>query len=51
MINLPMSAFAKNQIWLELIQLAAELLTRTQLLAWHELPARTRDPNACGSTR
>ena len=39
--NLPLQAFDKNQIWLELAQLAAELLTWTQLLAWHDQPART----------
>jgi Transposase DDE domain group 1 len=44
MINLPLQAFAKNQIWLELVQLAAELLTWTQLLAWHDQPARTCEP-------
>lgn len=44
MTNLPLQAFAKNQIWLELIQLAAELLTWTQLLAWHDQPARTWEP-------
>ena len=27
MTNLPLQAFAKNEIWLELVQLAAELLT------------------------
>ena len=42
--NLPLQAFAKNQIWLELVQLAAELLTWTQLLAWHDQPARTWEP-------
>ena len=50
--NLPLQAFAKNQIWLELVQLAAELLAWTQLLAWHDQPARTwGNPNAygCGS--
>ena len=36
--NLPLQAFAKNEIWLELVQLAAELLTWTQLLAWPEHP-------------
>ncbi|MGO9925591.1 MAG: IS1380 family transposase [Mycobacterium sp.] len=41
MTNLPLQAFTKNQIWLELVQLAAELLTWTQLLAWHDQPART----------
>ncbi len=48
MTNLPLQAFAKNQIWLELVQLAAELLTWTQLLAWHQQPARNGNPNACG---
>ena len=38
--NLPLQAFDKNQIWLELAQLASELLTWTQLLAWHDHPAR-----------
>jgi hypothetical protein len=42
--NLPLQAFAKNQIWLELAQLAAELLTWTQLLAWHDQAARTWEP-------
>ena len=42
--NLPLHAFAKNQLWLELVQLAAELLTWTQLLAWHQHPARTWEP-------
>jgi len=44
MTNLPLQAFAKNQIWLELVQLATELLTWTQLLAWHDQPARTWEP-------
>lgn len=44
MTNLPLQAFAKNQIWLELVQLAAELLTWTQLLAWPEQPARSWEP-------
>lgn len=44
MTNLPLQAFAKNQIWLELVQLAAELLTWTQLLAWHGNAARTWEP-------
>jgi hypothetical protein len=39
--NLPLQALAKNQIWLELVQLAAELLTRTQLLACSDTPTRT----------
>ncbi len=42
--NLPLQAFAKNQIWLELAQLAAELLTWTQLLAWPDQAARTWEP-------
>ena len=42
--NLPLQAFAKNQIWLELAQLAAELLTWTPLLAWPDQPARTWEP-------
>jgi hypothetical protein len=42
--NLPLQAFDKNQLWLELAQLAAELLTWTQLLAWHSQPARTWEP-------
>jgi len=42
--NLPLQAFAKNQIWLEPAQLAAELLTWTQLLAWPDQAARTWEP-------
>ena len=42
--NLPLQEFAKNQIWLELVHLAAELLTWTQLLAWPDQPARTWEP-------
>ncbi len=42
--NLPLQPFDKNQIWLELAQLAAELLTWTQLLAWADLPARVWEP-------
>jgi hypothetical protein len=42
--NLPLHAFDKNQIWLELAQLAAELLAWTQLLAWHDQPARVWEP-------
>jgi Transposase DDE domain group 1 len=44
MTNLPLQAFAKNQIWLELVQLAAELLTWTQLLAWPDQSAQTWEP-------
>jgi hypothetical protein len=42
--NLPLQAFDKNQIWLELAQLAYELLTWTQLLAWPEQSARAWEP-------
>jgi hypothetical protein len=42
--NLPLQAFDKNQLWLELAQLAAELLVWTQLLAWHDKPARLWEP-------
>lgn len=42
--NLPLQAFDKNQIWLELAQLAAELIAWTQMLAWHDLPARVWEP-------
>lgn len=44
MTNLPLQAFAKNQIWLELACLAYELLTWTQLLAWPDQPARAWEP-------
>lgn len=44
MTNLPLQAFDKNQIWLEIAQLAYELLTWTQLLAWHQQPARVWEP-------
>jgi hypothetical protein len=42
--NLPLQAFDKNQIWVELAQLADELLTWTQILAWHDQPPRTWEP-------
>ncbi|MEJ7634003.1 IS1380 family transposase [Aeromicrobium sp.] len=42
--NLPLHEFDKNQIWLELAQLAAELITWTQTLAWHDNPARIWEP-------
>jgi hypothetical protein len=42
--NLPLQAFAKNEIWLGLAALAYELLTWTQLLAWPNQPARTWEP-------
>ena len=44
MTNLPLHAFDKNQIWLEIAQLAYELLTWTQLLAWADQPARVWEP-------
>lgn len=43
--NLPLHSFSKNQIWVELAQLAYELLTWTQTLAWHDEPARVCQPN------
>ncbi|AFS13008.1 Transposase, IS4 family protein [Mycobacterium intracellulare subsp. intracellulare MTCC 9506] len=42
--NLPLQAFGKNEIWLELAALAYELLTWTQLLAWPDHPARSWEP-------
>jgi hypothetical protein len=42
--NLPLQSFTKNQIWQEIAQLAYELLTWTQLLAWHDQPARCWEP-------
>jgi hypothetical protein len=42
--NLPLQAFAKNQVWLELACLAYELLTWTQLLAWPDQPVQTWEP-------
>jgi len=42
--NLPLQGFGKNQIWVELAQLAYELLTWTQTLAWHHQPARVWEP-------
>jgi len=42
--NMPLHGFAKNQIWMELAQLAAELLTWTQILAWPQHPARVWEP-------
>ena len=36
MRNLPFHGFAQNQIWLEIVSLAAELLAWTQTLAWDE---------------
>jgi hypothetical protein len=42
--NLPLQAFGKNEIWLELAALANELLTWTQILAWPGHPARSWEP-------
>lgn len=42
--NLPLHAFDKNQIWLELAQLASELIAWTQILAFADLPARVWEP-------
>lgn len=42
--NLPLQAFGKNEVWLELAALAYELLTWTQLLAWPDTPARRWEP-------
>jgi hypothetical protein len=42
--NLPLHGFAQNQIWLEIIALAADLITWTQTLAWHDHPARRWEP-------
>jgi hypothetical protein len=43
--NLPFHDYAKNRIWMEVVALAADLLTWTQTLAWsaHE-PARRWEP-------
>jgi len=42
--NLPLHDFAANQIWLELVSLAADLLAWTQHLALAGTPARTWEP-------
>jgi hypothetical protein len=42
--NLPLHELAKNTIWLELVQLAAELLTWTQTLAFDGSIARFWEP-------
>jgi hypothetical protein len=45
MRNLPFHEFAKNQLWLEIVALAADLLAWTQTLAWDEHePARRWEP-------
>ena len=42
--NLPFHGFGQNQIWLEIVALAADLLVWTQTLAWHGQPARRWEP-------
>jgi len=42
--NLPLQAFDKNQIWLEIAQLAYELTVWTQTLAFDAQPARSWEP-------
>jgi hypothetical protein len=42
--NLPLHDFAANQIWLELVALAHDLLAWTQHLALADTPARTWEP-------
>lgn len=42
--NLPLHDFAANQIWLELVALAADLLAWTQHLALNGTPARCWEP-------
>jgi hypothetical protein len=42
--NLPLQSFAKNTIWLELVQLAADLLAWTQTLAFGDHIARFWEP-------
>jgi hypothetical protein len=42
--NLPLHDFAANQIWLELVALAADLLAWTQQLALGNTPARAWEP-------
>ena len=41
--NLPLHGFAQNQVWCELVAMASELLTWTQMLAL-DGPARTWEP-------
>jgi hypothetical protein len=46
--NLPLQAFAKNQVWLELACLAYELLTWTNCWPGMTSPPEPGNPNACG---
>ncbi|MEU8404560.1 IS1380 family transposase [Nonomuraea sp. NPDC048892] len=42
--NLPLHDFTQNQIWLEIVALACELLAWTQILALHGTDARRYEP-------
>lgn len=42
--NLPLHDFAQNQIWLEIVALACELLAWMQMLALHDTDARRYEP-------
>ncbi|MEV7967380.1 IS1380 family transposase [Sphaerisporangium sp. NPDC088356] len=42
--NLPLHGFTANQVWLELVALACELLAWTQMLAFDDQPARRWEP-------
>jgi hypothetical protein len=42
--NLPLHGFAQNQIWIEILALAADLTAWTQTLAFHDHPARRWEP-------
>ncbi|MGQ0846853.1 MAG: IS1380 family transposase [Sporichthyaceae bacterium] len=42
--NLPLHGFAQNQIWIEVLSLAADLIAWTQNLAFHDHPARRWEP-------
>lgn len=42
--NLPLHAFDKNRIWVEIAQLAYELIVWTQVLGFHDQPARSWEP-------
>jgi hypothetical protein len=42
--NLPLQAFAKNELWLEIAQLASELIVWTQILGLADQPARSWEP-------
>ncbi|MGQ0625872.1 MAG: IS1380 family transposase [Sporichthyaceae bacterium] len=42
--NLPLHAFDRNRLWLEIVQLAHELTVWTQVLGLHDQPARSWEP-------